>query len=149
MSVLVTLALFLFARDSIAIPADFPLFLHNISSFYRIPDDINALTALLKGNELAASGKHEEAIAMWLYCVDLRPDSNVPLNNIANSVSVLVCLLKFVVGCALERRRRRVGNQSRSPSKSRQVGSSYERKYNEDLEKARGCRGGLAGSHVD
>jgi hypothetical protein len=128
MSVLVTLALFLFARDSIAIPADFPLFLHNISSFYRIPDDVNAL---------------------WLYCVDLRPDSNVPLNNIANSVSVLVYLLKFVVGCALEGSRRRVGNQSRGPSKSGQVGSSYERKYNEDLEKARGCRGGPAGSHVD
>lgn len=44
-----------------------------------------ALRHLLQGNELAGLGRHPEAIAAWRVAAQMRPDSNVPLNNMANS----------------------------------------------------------------
>jgi tetratricopeptide (TPR) repeat protein len=44
-----------------------------------------ALRHLLLGNELAGLGRHVEAISAWRVAAQMRPDSNVPLNNMANS----------------------------------------------------------------
>ena len=47
--------------------------------------DDEALRHLLSGNELAGQGRHLEAIEAWREAAQLRPDSSVPLNNMANS----------------------------------------------------------------
>jgi tetratricopeptide (TPR) repeat protein len=48
-----------------------------------------ALQFLLQGNSLSAQGRHIEAIWMWKNASLLRPDSNVPWNNIANAYMAL------------------------------------------------------------
>ena len=44
-----------------------------------------ALQHLLAGNDFAAQGEHQQAIDAWTAAAALRPDSNVPHNNIANA----------------------------------------------------------------
>jgi len=48
-----------------------------------------ALSHLLRGNDLSAEGRHIEAIAEWEAAGRLRPDSNVPWNNVANAFMAL------------------------------------------------------------
>uniref|UniRef100_A0A7S0NDZ6 protein O-GlcNAc transferase n=1 Tax=Hanusia phi TaxID=3032 RepID=A0A7S0NDZ6_9CRYP len=43
------------------------------------------LQYLIAGNEHANAGRHAQAIAQWQEAARLRPDSNVPWNNMANS----------------------------------------------------------------
>lgn len=49
-------------------------------------DDEHALGLLHAGNDFATQGLHAEAIAKWSEAAVLRPDSNVPWNNIANAL---------------------------------------------------------------
>ena len=48
-----------------------------------------ALNFLLQGNKFSAQGRHLDAIYMWKNASVLRPDSNVPWNNIANAYMAL------------------------------------------------------------
>jgi tetratricopeptide (TPR) repeat protein len=48
-----------------------------------------ALNFLLQGNKFSVQGRHLDAIYMWKNASVLRPDSNVPWNNIANAYMAL------------------------------------------------------------
>ncbi len=48
-----------------------------------------ALNFLLQGNTFSTQGRHLDAIYMWKNASVLRPDSNVPWNNIANAYMAL------------------------------------------------------------